>query len=98
MKVEICTFDIDDRDEVRLIFSGKPLDLPLHNPIYDKLKLIIFHQKHGNTRKRFKNTLLTIYIQWKQCQTLLQTRQKINTMGKRSAKQLAFDSKTPQRR
>jgi len=60
-------------------------DLPLHSPIYDKLNMIIFHQKHGHTGKMTKITLLTIYIQWKQCQTLLQTRQKTNTIAKRSA-------------
>ena len=45
MKVEIRTFDIDSRDEARA-YILKPFDLPLHNPIYDKLKLIIFHRKH----------------------------------------------------
>lgn len=45
----------------------------LISSINDKIKLIIFLQKHGNTLEKLENTLLTIYIQWKQCQTLLQT-------------------------
>lgn len=72
MKIEIRTFDINNRSEARLIFSSH-FDLQLHNPICDQLKLIIFHQKHGNTGKMMKNTLLTIYTQWKQCQRLPQT-------------------------